>query len=269
MNNQGNKRNELRVSIETIILPFLATRDDNHQPFEYLLIDISSGGAKFAIPRWAASRERLETGDVINLHLPLLDNGSSFAKGKVVWKGWDETTYAELFGVTLFQKTSVNSPVAVSVEKAGIVGHMENVKSLPKYLSKTIKDCFLLKKGISVYLKHLIPYFSRIGDYPNKDYQRLKDTVLEDIRNHVLANHNGLSKLHRQLDAHCLEADDIPKMLNLEEFRAMIESEVSSDIFSTMFESVNVVPYVSAIKELEKKLYANFNITVMIYILAL
>lgn len=268
-NSMTNKRKERRVPLEMVTLPFIATRDEDQQPFEYLLLDISRSGAQFALPQWVVSRDRLETGNVINLHLSLLNEGSSFAKGKVVWVRRDELAYSYLCAVSLFQKTTIHSPIAISTDNAGIVADMASIGSLPKYLEKIIQDCFLLKKGVSVYLKHLIPYFSRIGGYSEADYPLLKETLLVDIRNRVLSNHDMLYDLHRNLTAQSMEEDNIPKMLNLEELRAMVESEISSDIFAATFESEKIAPYISAIKELENKLYANYNVAVMIYLLSL
>ena len=266
---QINKRSERRIPLEMITMPFLATRDENQQSFEYLLVDVSPSGAKFVLPQWAVSRERLEMDAVINLHLSLVHEGSSFAKGKVVWRRWDETAYAELCAVSLFQKMPIHSPFAISAEHAEIVVDMESIESLPAYLARTIRDCSLLKKGVAIYLKHLIPYFSRIGNYPETDYPLLRDTVLDEIRQHVLTNHDKLNNLCRNFAEHCKENEDIPKRLNLEELRAMVDSEISADIFAATFESGKTAIYISAIKELEKKLYSNFNVAVMIYLLAL
>lgn len=268
-NHQNDKRREHRAPLEIITLPFLATRDEDQQPFEYLLLDVSPGGARFALPKWVSSRERLETGTVINLHLTLLSEGTSCAKGKVVRAWYDETIYSNLCAVSLFQRGPTSSPFAISAENSDIVVDMENIESLPTHLARTVKDCFLLKKGVTVYLKHLIPYFSRIGGYSESDYPLLKDTVLTEIRDRVLASQDSLSTLYQQLATDCLKNDDIPKYLNLEELRGLIESEISSDIFAATFESEKIAPYISAIKELEKKLYDNYNIAVLIYLLSL
>lgn len=265
----ANKRREKRVALEMITLPFLATRDEDQQPFEYILMDVSPSGAKFAIPQWVVSRERLSIDCVINMHLPLLHEGSNYTKGKVVWVERDETAFAEICAVRLFQKTSAHSPLAISAESAAIVADMENIGSLSKFLAKTLKDCFLLKKGVAIYLKHLIPYFSRIGGYSETDYPLLKETVLNQIRDRVLANHAALYNLQIRISTEYREEKELARVLNLEELRAMVESEINPDIFTATFESEKIAPYISAIKELEKKLYGNYNTAVMIYLLSL
>lgn len=264
-----NRRREKRVPLEMITLPFLATREDDHQSFEYVLMDVSPSGVKFAIPKWVVSRERLTAGAIVNLHLPLLHEGASLEKGEVVWTKRDETLHAELCAVSMSERRPSHSPITISVENAGIVADMERIGSLPGFLVRIIRDAFLLKKGVSIYLKHLIPFFSRIGGYPEKEYPMLKDLLLSDIQNRVLANHDALQDLQRRIAELCAEPDDIPQLLDLEKFRSLIESEINPDIFTVTFESEGVRPYISSIKELEKKLYANFNMVVMVYLLSL
>jgi hypothetical protein len=264
-----NKRRERRASLDIVTMPFLATRDADQQPFEYLLVDLSHSGAQFALPQWAANRERLEVGDVVNLHLPLSGEVGCFSKGKVVRAEWDEKAYAERCAVSLFGETAGRSPFGISTETADIVADMERVESLPRSLVKLVKDCYLLKKGVAVYLKHLTPYFSRIGGYAHKDYPLLKDVLLDDILRRVVANRDLLDNLHSDLAANCQSEEDIPKLLNLEELRSIVESEISPELFAATFESERITPYISAVKELEKKLYTNYNLLVMIYLLAL
>lgn len=59
-----------------------------------------------------------------------------------------------------------------------------------------IKDSMVLKAGIRVYLRHLIPYFSRISHFSHEDYARLEIYFLHDIENHVKENEAALEKLH-------------------------------------------------------------------------
>jgi hypothetical protein len=252
-----------------ITLPFVATREEDHQPFEYVLQDVSPSGARFAIPNWAASRDRLTAGDTVLLHLPFCTDRIYSGTGKVVRVSWDEPSYAQICAVSLTGKTPVDSPVAISAESAEIITTRDIIDDVPILLAKAISDCILLKKGVSIYLKHLIPYFSRIGGYAHKEYPRLKAAMLDDMRKEVLAEHEKLTGIHRRITRFCTSTEDIPKQLNLEELRSLIESGINPDIFSAAFESELVIPYVSAIKELEKKLYANFNIVVIFYLLSL
>ena len=55
----------------------------------------------------------------------------------------------------------------------------------------------------------------------------------------------------------------------MEDLREIIESEIYIEIIKITFESDAALQYLLAIKELEKKLYYNYNTIVMIYIQSL
>jgi len=59
---------------------------------------------------------------------------------------------------------------------------------------------------------------------------------------------------------------EIARHLNLEDLRDIIESEIYIEVIKITFESEVALQYLLAIKELEKKLYYNYNTIVLIYI---
>jgi len=89
MNETQERRREIRTPLTMITLPFVATREEDHQPFEYVLQDLSPSGARFAIPNWAANRDRLQVDDIVRLHLPL--RSSSWASLRSVISSWIAT----------------------------------------------------------------------------------------------------------------------------------------------------------------------------------
>ena len=76
--NGMESRRETRLPIESIVLPFLGSRELDFQPFEYLLQDVSPGGVKISIPSWVQGRESINRGERVNLHVPFE------VKGKVL-----------------------------------------------------------------------------------------------------------------------------------------------------------------------------------------
>lgn len=269
MNQEKDRRREIRAPLTMITLPFVATREADHQPFEYVLQDLSPSGARFAIPNWAANRDRLQVDDIVRLHLPLRSDRVFSGAGKVVRVYWDEPLFAQICAVSLLRKEPLEAPVSISTASAEIIYDSHLVESLPSLISRAVMDCIFLKKGVAIYLKHLIPYFSRIGGYDHQEYSQLKAAVLEDMRRQALEEHERLTGIHKRISRLCARTEDIPRQLNLEELRSLIESGINPDIFEAAFESELVEPYVSAIKELEKKLYTNFNTVVIYYLLSL
>jgi hypothetical protein len=156
-----------------------------------------------------------------------------------------------------------NYPLYFSLENSRVITSQD--VSLEDLLLRVLKDSVLLKKGISIYFNHLIPYFSRITGYPSKDYPNLKDIFLNDIKNKIIQHKEKLDELY-QLFKNSSNHKTIAWHLNLEDLRDLIESEIYIDVLNITFDSDTALQYLQAIKELENKLYYNYNNIVMIYI---
>ena len=174
-------RREQRFVVDSIILPFLGTRVEDHVCFQYLLLDISYHGIRISLPKWVVSRGHMEEGTLVNMHIPFLLNQRIFTHGKVVWTRWDDPSQADLCGIHLEEKGIGRYPVFVSLESREVTLDLKDFDSENELLLKVIKDAFLLKKGVFIYLKHLIPYFTRITEYPTEDYARLKEVFLNEL----------------------------------------------------------------------------------------
>ena len=261
----ADSRRQNRFGIESITLPFIGTRDKDHVCFEYLLFDISISGVQFGIPDWVVNREKVRKDEYINFHIPFKITGTLFNLGKVMWAKRNESTLSNVYGAKLESRFSGVSPVFISLENSEISIDLQNFPSIEKLLVKVIKDSYLLKKGVIVYLNHLVPYFSRVTKYPAKDYAMLKEFLLDDVLRNVTKHKCALETLYDNIQNDINSELDIYKFIDLEELREIFESEINLDLFRQTFESEYVDPYLMSIKELEKKLYYNYNTVVMIY----
>jgi hypothetical protein len=262
------QRRDKRIPLDFVLLPFLGSREEDYACFEYLPLDVSLHGLGIAIPKWLVNRERLQEGDLINLNVPFEMDGKTFRQGKVVWTRWDDSMQAQLSGLSLEKEMPPNYPIYFSL-KTSKVFFISQDFSIGDLLLKVLKDSMLLKKGVSIYFNHLIPFFSRITGYPSKDYSKLKEIFLNDIKKNVMDSKNKLNKMY---ESYCNANGDykkITKDLNLENLRNLIESEIYIEILKITFESGAALQYLLAIKELEKKLSYNYNTIIMIYIQSL
>jgi hypothetical protein len=264
------KRVARRIIIDSILFPFLASREEDHACFQYLILDISLHGLKIAIPKWLVSREVLKEEELINLHLPFQLDKESFDQGKIVWARWDDEMQAQVCGVQVQKKPCAHYPIFVSFETKKISIDLGDFFSSERLLLlKLLKDAFLLKRGVLIYLNHLIPYFSRITEYPSKDYALLKEFFLDDVRNKVEKNQKKLEQLYEESREERSYQTQLAQHLDLEELRMLVESEIYMEVLKSAFETDSVMPYLRAIKKLEKKLYYNYNTIVMLYIRSL
>ena len=160
-------------------------------------------------------------------------------------------------------------PVFISLRAANVSIDLQDFDSSGDLLYLLLKDAHLLKRGTLIYLKHLVPFFYRVGEYPSSEYKALKDNILEDIRGRVDAQVRLLADYQAVASHEEWRLTDLPRVLDLNIFRSAIESEMQRDLLLTVFQVGTVRFYLDAIQELEKKLYHTFNTLMMLYMQAL
>ncbi len=260
----AEQRRELRLPVDSLVMPFLGSLESNHQSFQYVILDISVHGARISLPNWVISRERLLAGETVNLHLPFRLGREVFDQGVVAWNRWDEALQAQSCGLRLLQAAPHFQTVFFDLSGDQVTLDLQNFASPQGLATRVLKDSHLLKRGILIYLNHLIPYFSRVGDYPRQDFQALKQVFLVDLQAQVRGHQQRLEALYRQLVAG--EKDEEEVLLDLETLRGLSESELPQEILATTFTSPLAAQQIAAIKTLETRLYANYNTLVMLYL---
>ena len=260
------KRRERRIPIESVVLPFLGSRAEDYQPFQYLLQDISPGGVRVAAPNWAVSRERLHRGDKLHFHVPFRLGDDYLESGEVAWEKWDAENESQQIGASLNRSAPPFYPISIVLDSDTPSIDLGEFESPGEIFFRALKDSFLLKRGVLIYLKHLEVFFSRTSDLSEEDYAYFRETLLDDVigkvRNHAERLEDWLSRLQGSGPVH----DDSVSMLDMEELRSVMEPELYLDLFSFALGTDNATMYLRAIKELEKKLFSNYNTIVMLYI---
>jgi hypothetical protein len=244
------RRKEERKTVDSINLPFLGSKEENHLCFEYSLIDLSKTGLKIAIYKCVASREPIKKDDIINFHLPYAIDNIFYDQGKVAWIEWDNSVEAQVFGVSFDSSKPIPYPYSLPVTQK------ENT------LVSILKDMVFLKKGVFIYLSNLIPYFSHF----RMEYPQLKTLFLDDVKNKVGEHHVELENTFANLKNDMTSISEITKFIDLEGLRLTVESEIYADIFTVTFSDERIMPYLNAIKKLEDRLYFDYNIIVILYV---
>ncbi len=243
-----------------IRFPFLGTRVDG-DPFQYLLLSMEGDRTEIAIYDWFVNKERLELEESIHLHIP----NTNGILGKV--DSFSSCGTAKCVTYTIIQETTIGpAPVAVSGQKDDLI--------------QLIKDSFLLKCGVKIYMTHLGAYFSRITDYSPKAYSNFKSLLFPDIEKKIKENVEQLRELHGKL---LNNVEEILAIINLDELREVMESEINLTLFDIFFTESKLAPhsglkevikckdkglyslYLNSIKNLERRLYSNYNLIVLIY----
>lgn len=258
-----SRRREKRLDVESVVLPFLGSRADDYQTFEYLLEDVSPGGVGLTLPRWLSSRELLRQDQRVHLHLPFELGGRLLQSGTVTWARWSEEQEAQLAGVVLDTAAPTLYPVFVSMDTRQISIDLAGFSGLDHILGRVLKDSVLLKRGILVYLRHLTAYFSRVCDLEREEYALFRESIISEVRQNVQAHQEVLSGL-------LLQAEDNGELalqrLDLDELRRAMDPELYIDMFSAALGDETVGLFLRAVKELERKLLSNYNTCVLLYI---
>lgn len=260
------RRKEKRFDIGSINLPFLGTREEDHSCFQYIIIDMSRGGIRFVVPNWVVNRAKIQKDDAINFHLPLHIKDNYYSQSVILWTQWDDTFQGEVCGARLGSIGKPQYPAFISIEPSSVSVSLDYFDTDGNLLCNVIKDAAFLKKGVDIYLEHLITFFSRISGYPGEEYPQLKESLLVDIHNRVKEHCAKLEELYERIRNRTILQSEVARHIDLEELRPIIESEIYIEIFRIAFSNESVMSYLNAIKNLEKRLYSNYNTIVLLYI---
>lgn len=255
-----------RLDVTSTVLPFIGSRESDHQPFQYLLQDVSAGGVKIAIPTWLASREHLPRGERVAFHLPFVLGGAVMDAGVVSWERWDQEQESQLLGLSLDRAAAPAYPILLTVNEDGLALDLAGLDLPGGLLAAVLKDCMLLKRGILIYLKHMAAYFSRVSDLSREDYAEFRSLVLDEVRDRVAVNAAWFEALIGRLGQEGGVRDEHVQELDLEELRLAAEPEIYADLLAQALQSDVVRRYLDAIKLLERKVYANYNAMTLLYL---
>ncbi len=259
------KRTEERLPLESATLPFLGSRQEDFQPFQYLVQDLSANGLRIAIPSWAQQREILYKGDAVNLHLPYQLYGQSKNQGIVAWQNWDPQMQIQSCGLILKKHFPETYPVYISLETRETIINLAVVQSVVNILRKVLKDAVLLKRGLLIYMEHLVAYLTRMSRFSNKEYADFRELIIEDIQSGLRNNLKYLQDIY-QGALHAKSEHEILDRIDIDEIRKKMEPELYVDLFRSLLDSEVIQRYLIALKTLEKKGFSNYNTLVILYV---
>lgn len=264
---------------QSIRLPFIGSRS-NGELFEYLLLKINERSALISLPSWLVDRTTLDAQEEINLHITQLFTNAYKSSLKITGKTF--LLEGNKAGLENLYRIEFTSPIEVK----SFESKYSSSDEIKKALVCLIKDSMLIKSGIYIYLKHLIPYLSRIVNMSTGRFQDLKEHMLSNIHQNVYDNMIGLENLYIQVDSQIKSASDFID-LNLDAFGEFSHSEIDLNLFALALhyspnESAedeyrhdplanpcySTQPqnmYVDAIKLAEQRLYENYNSVVSLY----
>ena len=241
-----------------IKLPFLGSIEGDYDLFQYLIHSWNDDVLEIMVPNWVVHRFIVHEWEILHLHVALKIQDKFYTIGRVAKSIWNEELQSKVYTLQLIADTQRDYSAYIELSPK-----ME-IKFDPKIdrsalLLKTIKHMKILKEGVKIYLKHLVPYLSRTTANPSLDFSLVRRMVFNEIAVRVEKNVEELRNLYNKLN------DKRFDFINLEELRSFIVSEIDLDLLNLSLHEISHIPYVVAIKELEKQLYSNYNTVVLLY----
>ncbi|HMO17545.1 MAG TPA: hypothetical protein PKA63_08510 [Oligoflexia bacterium] len=274
----------------SVILPFYGIRTDDFAPFQYIPLEFSFDksyrAGKILIPNWAVTRERLSEGETVDLQVGITSEQRVYSNARVVSLKLDSSRDGMIYELEFFEES--NNSFLVNLRTTDNKGSIDPVFKIDSSYEKSnfhlligaIKNCWMLKRGIAIYLRHLIPYFTRIAELSKDDYQILKSTLLEepleridknamlleDLYNDLLSQNSSLDDFSNTKDTNInIAVNVIPKSFDLNEFASSLTSELELELFAISFNSELAISYLRSIKNLEGRYFSNYNLVLVVY----
>lgn len=254
-------------------LPYLGALENN-EIVEYLLLNLTTRSALITVPNWAYSFRKLKKDSLMDLRLiNLLQDPNQYIE--------------DLKGVILPLRTfgPDNNPMYRVQFETPIKGHMLLKRilmprdDLYRFLIELTKDTLLIKNGVYIYFKHLIPFFSRLLTISSSRYEDLKNKMMNEIHLQIFFNMSKLENIYEKAASSNGDLEVLLSRLDINGLKNSIQSELDKTLFELAFgnfhfkldekvEKYSVRSfqnYIDAIKSLELRLYSNYNNIVTLY----
>lgn len=168
------------MELDSIILPYIGTREADYISFQFLPLESKDNLLKILIPRWVVSRENLSIGDTIDLNLEAEFSGALHSSGVICSSQFEESLDGEVYELELIKSRSKDTYVTLTSQGSKIKINTNEFESKQKLFLQALKDSWMLKRGVIIYLNHLASYFSRISGTSKLEYPLLKDMLLKE-----------------------------------------------------------------------------------------
>lgn len=258
---------------ESIRLPFLGVYNDS-TVIEYLLLKLTIRSALIVIPNWTTSRMRIVDGVEVDLRI------------NNYFYDLDSPLYTLKGTITLLESIMMGGHSLYRVEFDRSLSEHCLLEKLPEFsledvtnkLLELLKDTALLKSGIFIYLKHLIPYFSRLMVMSQHNFEYLKTALLDQIHLQVFFNMTKLKTLIYLLEEKKHQHADFLINFDINAIRQAAQSELDKSLLLLALENTSVAEvhneaysfksfqvYIDAVKSLENRIYSNYNNILILY----
>lgn len=255
------RRSEPRLPIDLGPTPFLGSRENGQPGFAYLLRDVSASGVGLIVPP-QPGMVPLEIGELVNFHLPFQLNKQFYNQGVIRWQ--EKVPKGQMCGARLEKRVPLRYPIYVAFETGEIrfVTEEFGIVSLEDLTRRILEDAYYFKRGVAIYLEHLVPYFERHSLQRKAKGLPADENVVPRVRAQI-AQHIEIIDNLRALNRTAKQA--FPNSADLETLRSAVDFESSLTELSERFDATTVQPYLRSVQLLKHQLFSNFNTLVLVH----
>ena len=255
------RRSEPRIPIDLGSTPFLGSRENGQPSFAYLLRDVSASGVGLIVPP-QPGMVALEVGELVNFHLPFQLNKKFYNQGVIRWQ--ENVPRGQMCGARLEKRVPLRYPIYVAFETGEIrfVTEEFGIESLEDLTQRILEDAYYFKRGVAIYLEHLLPYFERHRLQRRAKGLPTDENVVPRVRAQIaqhiqtIANLRALNRTTKQV---------FPNSADLETLRSAVDFEPSLTELSERFDAKTIRPYLRSVQLLKHQLFSNFNTLVLVH----
>lgn len=268
MTGEANERRESRRTVIGLELEdWLGSVGDHGGNFNYRLLDVSPTGARIAVPREAPGAGALMHGASVHLHLPFR-HGSEYHDVGVVARCIDTDDFVER-GVRFAARTPLKYPVylllANNLQGADIVVDEADRNAV---FARVVKDAYFLKRGILIYLDHLIPLFTRAAIVRKRLRQDEAREHFAETRAAIAGSIDVLEEFQKLSSSPGFDFHQAGAEWDWARLRRAVSIDFLVEEFAGRYRTREVRPYLHSIRLLDHRLYTNFNTLLALRFLA-
>ena len=204
----------------------------------------------------------LEVGELVNFHLPFQLNKKFYNQGVIRWQ--ENVLRGQMCGARLEKRVPLRYPIYVAFETGEIrfVTEEFGIESLEDLTLRILEDAYYFKRGVAIYLEHLLPYFERHSLQRRAKGLPTDENVVPRVRAQIaqhiqtIANLRALNRTTKQV---------FPNSADLETLRSAVDFEPSLTELSERFDAKTIRPYLRSVQLLKHQLFSNFNTLVLVH----
>jgi len=263
------KQKQVRYISTEATLPYLGIQEADFAIFEYIPLDIHFPNFNVIMPTWLTEQGNLSLGQCVTLNLSIVLPEGIFSSGKIVSFTESPTLKSHVTTIELEVSREGLLPLLLShPDLSANVSNFDYSLGLARYFLSTVEDCIILKKGILIYLSHLMHLFKRIVKTSSEDFSEFRSIIFDDILSQTQGSIAFLSEYLSQL--HVVSKDTDRDAISLEEtdleiFFQHFHQPIPLNLVELALENELVSEYIRSIRLLERKMYADYNALIAAY----